>query len=63
MLRSQRLAAVAAFAALTLAGCLGNDPERVRVRRDPKIIDEEEKRVRPDSYDIAHIRVRSQFAA
>ena len=51
MLRSQKLAAVATFAALTLAGCLGQDPERIRVRRDPKLVDQEEDRIRPNAYE------------
>jgi hypothetical protein len=46
----RRLGLLAAFL-VPLSGCLQTHEERVRVRRDQKVVDKEEKRIRPDAYE------------
>jgi len=48
---------------LVLTGCLGNPPQRVRVRRDAKVIDQEEQRIRPDAYAAWLTKQQEEFEA
>jgi hypothetical protein len=48
---------------LLLVGCLNTHQERIRVRRDPDIVDREEERTRPAEYEEYLARMQAEHEA
>lgn len=46
-----------------LVGCLNTHQERVRVRRDPEIVEKEERRIRPSDYEDFLLRMQREREA